>query len=251
VIRRNTDWRTEEVLYQKTLAEQPDAQLIRTDLGLVYWNNGDAIGAEREWVQAMGPERPYVPTLDNLGMLRTVQERYPEAIDLFQRAIRDSPLYAQAHKNLAAAYADTGKLADADREFRIAVELAPLNAGARNAYGHFLSDQGRDAEAEQQFRASIAADENGDAEESLGEILIREGDAQQAQSAFAAALALDSSDSSAHFGLAAIFERQGRIAEAISEYRAALNGDPQNAAALEALRRLAAAPDATPKNDIR
>jgi len=248
VIRRNRDWRTEEVLYRRTLAEQPDAQLIRTNLGLIYWNNGDAIGAEREWVQAMGPEHPYVPTLDNLGMLRTVQERYPEAIDLFQRAIRDSPLYAQAHKNLAAAYADTGKLADADREFRIAVALAPLNAGARNAYGHFLSDQGRDAEAEQQFRASIAADENSDAEESLGEILSRDGEAQQARTAFAAALALDSSDSGAHFGLAAIFERQGRIAEAISEYRAALNGDPQNAAALEALRRLSAAPDQAPKN---
>ncbi len=167
VLRRNGNWRTDEILYRRTLEEQPDAQLIRTNLGLVYWDNGDALGAEREWVRAMGPEAPYVSTLDNLGLLRTLQERYPEAISLFKRAIQDNPAYAPAHKNLAAVYADTGRLGDADREFRAAVALAPLNTEARNAYGHFIADQGRAAEAEEQFRASVNADENDEAEGSL------------------------------------------------------------------------------------
>ena len=42
-IRRNRDWRTEEVLFRRTLEEQPDAQLIRTDLGVVYWERGDEV----------------------------------------------------------------------------------------------------------------------------------------------------------------------------------------------------------------
>lgn len=238
VVRRNRDWRTEETLYQRTLEEQPDAQLIRTNLGLIYWNNGDALAAEREWERAMGPEPPYLTTLDNLGLVRTVQQNYPQAIALFQRAIQESPQYAPAHKNLAAAYADAGKLADADREFRVAVGLAPLNVEGRNAYGHFLQDQNRDADAEEQFRASLAADDNGDAEDSLGEIMMSHDQPAAAETAFAAALALDPADSRAHLGMGAVREQQGRAGEAASEYRAALSSDPQNAAAAAGLRRL-------------
>ena len=60
-IRRNRDWRTEEVLFRRTLEEQPDAQLIRTDLGVVYWERGDEVSAEREWTAALGPGHPYAP----------------------------------------------------------------------------------------------------------------------------------------------------------------------------------------------
>ena len=152
VIRRNRDWRTDEILYRRTLEEQPDAQLIRTNLGLVYWDNGDALGAEREWVRAMGPEAPYVSTLDNLGLLRTLQERYPEAISLFKRAIQDNPAYAPAHKNLAAAYTDTGEAWRSGRGDSSGGGFsAAEHGGARNAYGHFLADQGRVSEAKNSF----------------------------------------------------------------------------------------------------
>ncbi len=167
-IRRNRDWRTEEVLFRRTLEEQPDAQLIRTDLGVVYWERGDEASAEREWTAALGPGHPYAPTLNNLGLVRSHQKRYAEAIALFQQAMALRPKYMDPYKNLANTYAEMGRIEDADREFRQAVALDPLSSDARNTYGHFLLDRGRTAEAEEQFRLSAEADPNAEAAENLG-----------------------------------------------------------------------------------
>ena len=239
-IRRNRDWRTEEVLFRRTLEEQPDAQLIRTDLGVVYWERGDEVSAEREWTAALGPGHPYAPTLNNLGLIRSHQKRYAEAIALFQQAMALRPKYMDPYKNLASTYAEMGRIEDADREFRQAVALDPLSSDARNTYGHFLLDRGRLAEAEEQFRLSAEADPNAEAEENLGAILTGQGDTQRARRAFEAALAHDPFDSRARFALAALDEQDRRYAEAMREYRAGLETDPQNASALEAVRRLQA-----------
>jgi Tfp pilus assembly protein PilF len=239
-IRRNRDWRTEEVLFRRTLEEQPDAQLIRTDLGVVYWERGDEASAEREWTAALGPGHPYAPTLNNLGLIRSHQKRYAEAIALFQQAMALRPKYMDPYKNLANTYAEMGRIEDADREFRQAVALDPLSSDARNTYGHFLLDRGRTAEAEEQFRLSAEADPNAEAAESLGQILAGQSDTQHARVAFEAALALDPFDSRARFALAALDEQDQRYTEAMREYRAGLETDPQNASALEAVRRLQA-----------
>lgn len=239
-IRRNRDWRTEEVLFRRTLEVQPDAQLIRTDLGVVYWERGDEAAAEREWTAALGPGRPYAPTLNNLGLIRTHQKRYAEAIALFQQAMALRPKYMDPYKNLANTFAEMGRMDDADREFRQAVALDPLSSDARNTYGHFLLDRGRTPEAEEQFRLSAEADPNAEAEENLGQILAGRGETQRARAAFEAALALDPFDSRARFAVAALDERDQRYTEAMREYRAGLETDPQNALALEAVRRLQA-----------
>jgi protein O-mannosyl-transferase len=239
-IRRNRDWRTEEVLFRRTLEEQPDAQLIRTDLGVVYWERGDEVSAEREWTAALGPGHPYAPTLNNLGLVRSHQKRYTEAIALFQQAMALRPKYMDPYKNLANTYAEMGRIEDADREFRQAVALDPLSSAARNTYGHFLLDRGRTAEAEEQFRLSAEVDPNAEAAESLGQILAGQSDTQRARVAFEAALALDPFDSRARFALAALDEQDQRYTEAMREYRAGLETDPQNASALEAVRRLQA-----------
>ncbi len=239
-IRRNRDWRTEEVLFRKTLDEQPDAQLIRTNLGVIYWERHDEAGAEREWLAALGPGHAYASTLNNLGLLRSHQKRYPEAISFFQQAIALRPNFMDPHKNLALAYAEMQRSADADREFRKAVMLAPLSSDARNAYGHFLLDQKRTDEAQEQFRLSAAADPNADADENLGDIFAAKGDSSHARAAFSAALALDPYDNHARFALAALDEQEKRYAEAIREYRAGLQTDPANRMALAAIQRLAA-----------
>ena len=238
-IRRNREWRTEEVLFRHTLDEQPDAQLIRTNLGVIYWERGDEVSAEREWTAALGPGHAYAPTLNNLGLRRSHQKRYAEAISFFQQAMALRPAYMDPYKNLGSAYAEMRRFPDADREFHKAVTLAPLSSDARNTYGHFLLDQGRTAEAQEQFRLSAEADPNSEAQENLGDIYMSNGDVQQARAAFAAALALNSFDSHAQFALAGLDERENHYGDAMREYRAGLQTDPLNSAALAAVRRLA------------
>jgi tetratricopeptide (TPR) repeat protein len=125
-VTRNRDWRTDEALYSKTLAQQPDAKIIRTNLGAVYFDRGDLAAAEREWTLALGPGRHYASTLNNMGLLRARQERYEEAIDYFKQAVRERPKYMSPHKSLAKVYAELGRDEEAEREYRLAVELAPL-----------------------------------------------------------------------------------------------------------------------------
>ena len=239
-VERNRDWRSDEVLYRRTLEAQPDAQAIRTNLGVVYSDRGDWSAAEREWTLALGPGKPSAATLNNLGLLRKNQKRYREAADLFEQAIRLRPKYVDPYRHFAEMYAEMGRLADADSYFQQAVSLAPLDTNARNTYGHFLLQQGRVSEAREQFARSAEADANAEACDMLGDLDWAADDPQKARADYQAALASDSLDNHADFGLAMMDEQQGRIADALREYRAGLETDPRNAVALAAMQRLTA-----------
>lgn len=237
-VERNRDWRSDEVLYRRTLELQPDAQVIHTNLGVYYSDNGDWTAAEREWTLALGPGKPSAVTLNDLGLVRKNQKRYSEAADLFNQAILLRLKYMAPYKNLAEMYAEMGRLEDADRQYRLAVSLAPLDVNARNSYGHFLLRLGRNSEARAQFAASAEADANAEAYDNLGDIDLAAGDRQKARADYQAAVALNEIDNHADFGLAMLDEEQGRIADAIREYRAGLETDPRNAVALAAMQRL-------------
>jgi protein O-mannosyl-transferase len=237
-VERNRDWRTDEVLYHRTLEAQPDAQVIHTNLGVLYSDRGDWAGAEREWTLALGPGAPSAVTLNNLGLVRKNQKRYSEAADLFEQAMRLRPYYMAPYKNLAEMYAEMGRLDDADHEYQRAVSLAPLDINARNSYGHFLLEQGRTSEAREQFARSAEADANAEAYDNLGDLDLAAGDRPKARADYQAALALNDIDNHADFGLATLDEQQGRIADAIKEYRAGLETDPRNPVALAAMQRL-------------
>jgi protein O-mannosyl-transferase len=237
-VERNRDWRSDDVLYRRTLELQPDAQVIHTNLGVFYSDHGDWAAAEREWTLALGPGKPSAVTLNNLGLVRRNRKRYSEAADLFEQAILLRPKYMAPYRNLAEMYAEMGRLADADRQYQQAVSLAPLDVYARNSYGHFLLQQGRNPEAREQFARSAEADANAEAYDNLGDLDLAAGDRQKAHADYQAALALNDIDNHAYFGLAMLDEQQGRIAEAIKEYRAGLETDPRNALALAAMQRL-------------
>jgi protein O-mannosyl-transferase len=237
-VERNRDWRSDDVLYRRTLELQPDAQVIHTNLGVYYSDHGDWAAAEREWTLALGPGKPSAVTLNNLGLVRRNQKRYSEAADLFEQAILLRPKYMAPYRNLAEMYTEMGRLDDADRQYQQAVSLAPLDVYARNSYGHFLLQQGRNPEAREQFARSAEADANAEAYDNLGDLDLAAGDRQKAHADYQAALALNDIDNHAYFGLAMLDEQQGRIAEAIKEYRAGLETDPRNAVALAAMHRL-------------
>jgi Tfp pilus assembly protein PilF len=237
-VERNRDWRDEEVLYRKTLEAQPDAQVIHTNLGVDYSERGDWANAEREWILALGPGTPSAVTLSNLGLVRMKQKRYSEAADLFDQAIRLRPSFVDPYKHLAEMYVEMGRLVDADNQFQHAVSLAPLDINLRNTYGHFLLQQGRASDAREQFARSAEADANAEAYDNLGDLDLAAGDTQRARADYQAALALNEIDNHADFGLAKLDEQQGRIADAVREYRAGLETDPRNAVALAAVQRL-------------
>jgi tetratricopeptide (TPR) repeat protein len=238
IVTRSRIWRDDPTLYRSTLAAQPDAIAPRINLGAVYWNSGSPEQAEAEWREALRRAPNHWLILNNLGLAAARKKRYDEAIEDFQRSIRLRPNYADSHMNLGRTYAETGAGEKAEAELRAAVALAPLYVQARNELGKFYVDCGRFAEAEQQFRASVSSGGTTRAWDFLGEIYSRWNRRQDAEHAFRQAVALDTFDSRAHFGLGAVLDAEGLTNEALKEYEAGLQTDPRNPGALESVERL-------------
>jgi tetratricopeptide (TPR) repeat protein len=238
IVTRNPLWHDDVTFYRSTLAAQPDAIALRINLGAVYWNSGSPDQAEAEWREALRRAPNHWLILNNLGLAAARKKRYDEAIEDFQRSIRLRPNYADSHMNLGRTYAETGALEKAEAQLRAAVALAPLYVQAKNELAKFYFDTGRFAEAEQQFRSSVSSGGTVQAWNSLGEIYSRWNRWQDAEDAFRQAVALDTFDSRAHFGLGAVLEVEGRTNEALNEYKAGLQTDPRNPGALESVERL-------------
>ena len=239
-VTRNRDWHDELVFCTRTLECAPDAYLIRTNLGKVYWDRGETRRAEQEWLEALRLGPANVATLNNLGVLRTRQKRYAEAIEFLQKAMAIKPTYAVAYISLGITYAEMGEREQAEAAYRRAIALAPLSSEAHSRLGKLLFDAGRLPEAEEQFLRGVEIEPSAEACDRLGDIYLRWGSADRAERAFARAAALDPFDSHAHFGLGALYAARGRSADAVREYEAGLQTDPANAEALAALRRLKA-----------
>jgi tetratricopeptide (TPR) repeat protein len=244
---RNRDWRDDFTLFSRTLAVEPHASYIRTDLAVLEWSSHREVEAEQDWRLALAdmPDNPVA--LSNLGMVMLVKGRYGDAETYLQRAIALRPRYAFPHVHLGAVYAAEGDNTRAEGELRRAVEIYPLSAAGRNALGRFYFDSGNLAEAKVQYRASVDSLTNAEAWNRLGDIYEREGLHAKSEESWRRVVDLDPFDTHAHLSLGNTYLASGRRAEASKEYRAVLELDPKNEDARRAI--LALSPKAYPPVD--
>jgi tetratricopeptide (TPR) repeat protein len=247
-VARNRDWRTGESLFLKRL-EQGDASLIRNNLGAVYFDNGNLNGAEREWLEALAAGPNNALALDNLAFLRQRQRRFAESLDYSWRALRIQPHYMMAHLNLAETLAEMDRVAEAEWQYRIATAISPLSTRAHNAYGEFLFNSERLEDARIEYEHSAAVDPTGEAYDRLGDIYQASEDRPRTEAAFRQALALNTYDSHAHFGLGQVLEAAGKQEDALHEFESGLRLDPSDPVAKAAAIRLRgnAAPQGIPR----
>jgi len=240
IVTRNRDWRDDVALYTHTLGLEPQAFLIRNNLGAVYWKRGNVDEAERQWTQALedGPQQPIM--LNNLGLVATRRKQYPRAVEFFQRSMRLKPDYTDAHLNLGVAYSEMGLRDLAESQLHAALVLSPLNVDAHNRLGELYLQDGKLGAAVEQFEASVRSEPNEPGYDDLGDVYCREGERERAEPAFRQAIVLNAFDSHAHFGLAAMEATAGRNRDAIRDYEAGLESDPNNREARAALAKLTA-----------
>jgi Flp pilus assembly protein TadD len=236
-VARNRDWRSEDALFRRTL-EQGDSSMIRSNLGAIYFNNGDLDHAEHEWLESLSAGPTNVFVLDNLAILRRKQQRYVESLDFSWRALRARPAYTIAHANLAETLVEIGRTPEAEWQFRIATALSPLSTRAHNSYGKFLFNAGRLDDARIEYERSAAVDPTTEACDRLGDIYVKWQDRKQAEQAFRRAIALNPFDNHAHFGLGQILEEVGRPGDALHEIESGLAMDPTDPAGKAAAIRL-------------
>jgi tetratricopeptide (TPR) repeat protein len=238
IIRRNCDLHDDETFYKATLALQPDAYIFHINLAAIYLDRDDFQNAERELREAdkVAPDYPLI--LNNFGLLNLKLKRYDEALGYLIRSILKNPKAPQPHLYLAQVYEQTGRADYAEKEFLTAINLSPLSQGARLGLGEFYFDQGRLQEAERQFQESLQAAQTLSGYWDLGLVYWREGRYAEAERAFQEAEALQPSSARAHIMLGLLYTDTKRNRAALQELQTALQSEPTNPQALEALRRL-------------
>ncbi len=144
----------------------------------------------------------------DLGAAYLREGRPQVAIDKLQRALEQNPRLAEAHSTIALAYDQLGQTDDAEKHYRRATQLAPDDPAVANSYAVFLCRQHRWKDAEPYFKRAAS---------------------NPRYSTPAVALA--------NAGTCA--RGAGKVAEAESYYRAALEKDPKYPDALAGLMQLA------------
>jgi protein O-mannosyl-transferase len=237
-ILRNTDWQNDLTLYTRTLATDPDAHVIRSNLGGVYFDIGQAERAEREWEIALAGKPDNVVTMNALGMLYTQQGKHAEARAMFQRAIAARPLWGPEHYNYGLLLEKMGEKDRALEEFKGAVQLSPLDATARRRYGEALLTNGNLREAEVQLKSAVDLEPSLEALWSLTKVYLQMEKYDLAETQLRHIVGEYPIDSAAHFQLARLLEMSNRFEEAKREYVAGLTTDAANAEAKAAIKRI-------------
>jgi tetratricopeptide (TPR) repeat protein len=150
-----------------------------------------------------------------------VLRRMPDAEKEYREALRLRPGLPEVHLALGEVYAGAFQWDKAEEEFRMQAKLQPGNAEAAYRLGDALLEQGKAHEARTELlRADRLMPEMPETLYALGKSASLEGDAAAAEKAWTKLLSIERQSSlaaQAHFGLAGLYRKQGKTAEAQHE----------------------------------
>lgn len=235
-----------------------NAAWTHAQLGELLFQVGDFAGAEKAYEDALARHPGYHRALAGLAGVRAAQRRYPEAIELYRRAISVVPLpeYAAA---LGDVYTKAGRASDARQQYDLVEFIGRLNALNKTIYNRelalFYADHDMKpkealalAEHEFQVRRDIYT------HDVLAWALYRNGRAREAAAAMSEALRLGTRDARLYFHAGMIHRALGDAEQARDYLARALAVNPRfhPLQADVATRVLAAlAREATPKERPR
>jgi tetratricopeptide (TPR) repeat protein len=161
--------------------------------------------------------RAHQAMAENYFVLRRMQDAEKE----YREALRLRPGLPEAHLALGEVYAGAFQWDKAEEQFRLQAKLQPGNAEAAYRLGEALLEQGKAHEARAELlRADRLMPQMPETLYSLGKAASLEGDAAAAEKAWTKLLAIEKQSAlaaQAHFGLAGLYRKQGKTAEAQRE----------------------------------
>jgi tetratricopeptide (TPR) repeat protein len=177
------------------------------------------------------PNQPHVQM--NLGNALANLGRKDEALAAYREAIRQKSDYVDAYVNLGGLLQASGDLHGAEKSLKQALNLLPQSVAARVGLSGVLNDLGRPHEAETILRVGLAQPlrditQKAALEHNLGTSLKLQGRHEEALAAFDRVSALAPDLPSLHYNRGGSLQRVGRIDEAIESYRRAIKADPMS-----------------------
>src|SRR5947199_1775947 len=182
----------------------------------------------------------------NLGNILYQANRIPEAMDLFNQALRIKP--AVAHYSLGNALVLTGRTSEAIDQYKQALRINPDYAEAHNNLASALILTGRTSEAIDEYKQALRIDPDyAHVHNNLGNALLRRGRTSEAIDHYKQALRMNPNSANTHNNLGAALGQMGRISEAIEQVKAALRINPYYVAARNNLTKFKALQKTTPE----
>src|SRR5690242_8823566 len=173
----------------------------------------------------------------NVYNVTSADDSYPKAEAASRKALSINESLAEAHTSLAfVTYRYHLKWAEAEEHFKKAIALNPNYATAHQWYGSYLAAMGRMNEAVvegktahelEPFSLTIYGD--------YIRTLYYAGRLQEAHQEAQKLLEMDQSFPRAHYELGLVLEDEGKLEEAIAEFKLALKFSPDNVTALTGL----------------
>jgi tetratricopeptide (TPR) repeat protein len=158
--------------------------------------------------------RAYQALAENYFVLRQM----PDAEKQYQQALQLRPDTPNLHLELGQVYAMTSRWPQAEEQFRAEVKLQPGNAEAAYRLGEALLQQGKSPEARKELeRADRLQPQMPETLYALGKAAALDGDAAASERAWIGLLDIEKEGplaAQAHFGLAGLYRKQGKTAEA-------------------------------------
>jgi tetratricopeptide (TPR) repeat protein/tRNA A-37 threonylcarbamoyl transferase component Bud32 len=218
--------------FRVAIAVRPGSKNAYNDLGVLLKRQQKLPEAIACYEKAIECDPKFVVGYSNISGVFLKQGKVDEAIAWARKAVAINPRHAKAHDNLGNAFFVQGKLDDAIQCHRTAIEISPNLASAHYNLGLDLRTQGRPEDAVASFRKSIELRPNyADAHLGLGNALFDLGKTDEAITCYRSALQIDPQHTKAHENLGNILVWQGKLDEGINCYRKAIEIKPNLASA--------------------
>ncbi|XP_052769332.1 protein O-mannosyl-transferase TMTC2-like [Mya arenaria] len=240
-VRRNVDWRTEEMLYTSGIAVNPPKAW--GNLANIFNNQGRVDDAETAYRNALKYRPNMSDTHYNLGILLQNKKLYQDAIESYQKAISFRPNLSMAHLNLGILLAQLGDGKQAEQVYRHCADLDTSKLKDPRLHestkisclynlGRLYSDQKRYQESISVFEEALRRRPDHYAPQSLynlyGETFSSLGNHEEAERYYRKALAAKPDHIPAHLTMAKLMHKLGRLDDAESWFAKARTVDPSD-----------------------
>ncbi|WP_224998576.1 tetratricopeptide repeat protein [Cesiribacter sp. SM1] len=218
------------------LEQQPVLYILKGDAHLVKGEGGPAVS---NYEKALALDKNNAKALTHIGRLYAKAKNLPLAVQYLQQAVAADPAYAPAHKELGEAHFQLRQAKEAAASYEQYLALTENKHTARMRGGYFMYLAKEWTKASQLFNEVLAQEPNNAIILKYQAYSLLEAEQlQQSEEVFTryfGLVAAAEQDAMDHEKFARLLVKQGKPAEAIQQYKLALQKEPAQAEALQAL----------------